>query len=261
MAERSDDPRPDSEEVAEGGGVVKSFLEHLEDLRWTLVKSGIATLVAMVVCLYNVRTMITVLKWPLDRATQRHIAFLPDDTNQVVTFQIGGARLPPINLQTNRLGSLELGTNRNVTLEVQPVQVDGRQFFSLRAVPNPPDEAGQVGGPGLIYLDPSAPFFSSIHLAFFGGLLLASPFVFYYIGQFVMPALKVREKKYFLRAFVIALFLFLTGVCIAYFVIMPTALKFAQQYAEWMGVKVPDWRAETVHQLCAQIHARHGAGV
>jgi sec-independent protein translocase protein TatC len=60
-----------------------------------------------------------------------------------------------------------------------------------------------------------------------------------------MPALKIREKKYFLRAFVVSLFLFLMGISVAYFVIMPTALKFAQQYAEWMGVSVPYWSAGT----------------
>jgi sec-independent protein translocase protein TatC len=122
--------------------------------------------------------------------------------------------------------------------------VAGQQLFTLRLAPNPED-ADPAGGPGLIYLDPSAPFFSSFHLAFFGGLLLASPFVFYYFGQFLMPALKIREKKYFLRAFVVSLFLFLMGISVAYFVIMPTALKFAQQYAEWMGVSVPYWSAGT----------------
>ena len=30
---------------------------------------------------------------------------------------------------------------------------------------------------------------------------------------------------------------------------MPKALKFAQQFANWMGIQVPNWRAETLHQL------------
>jgi sec-independent protein translocase protein TatC len=244
MAERNDELRPESEEAAEGGGVVKTFLEHLEDLRWTLIKSAAATLIGMLICLFNARAMIAVLSWPLHRAAQRHIAFLPDETNQVVTFQIGAARLKPVILKTNRLGSLELGTNPAITLLVEPVEVGGQQLFTLRLAPNPED-ADPAGGPGLIYLDPSAPFFSSFHLAFFGGLLLASPFVFYYFGQFLMPALKIREKKYFLRAFIVSLFLFLMGISVAYFVIMPTALKFAQQYAEWMGVSVPYWSAGT----------------
>jgi len=51
----------------------------------------------------------------------------------------------------------------------------------------------------LIYLDPAAPFMSSLHLAFFSPAFswprrsssISS-------GNFVMPALKIKEKKYFL---------------------------------------------------------------
>jgi sec-independent protein translocase protein TatC len=259
MAERNDEPRPEGEEAAEGGGVVKTFLEHLEDLRWTLVKSAAATAIGMIICLYNANTLMTILQWPLHRAAQRHIPFLPDVTNQVVTFQIGAARLPPLILKTNRLGSLDLGTNPAITLLVEPVQVAGQQLFSLRLVPNPGDTVSS-GGPSLIYLDPAAPFFSSFHLAFFGGLLLASPFVFYYFGQFLMPALKIREKKYFLRAFAVSLFLFLAGTSVSYFVLMPTALKFAQQYGEWLGVSVPYWSAETYISFVVKFMLGMGLG-
>ena len=41
------DEQPEEEE----GGPVKSFLEHLEDLRWVLIKSGVAAGVAMLGCL------------------------------------------------------------------------------------------------------------------------------------------------------------------------------------------------------------------
>jgi sec-independent protein translocase protein TatC len=213
----------------------------------------------MVLCLYNANTMMAILQWPLHRAAQRHIPFLPDITNQVVTFQIGAARLPPLILKTNRLGSLDLGTNPAITLQVEPVEVAGQQLFSLQIAPNP-EETNSSRGPSLIYLDPAAPFFSSFHLAFFGGLLLASPFVFYYFGQFLMPALKIREKKYFLRAFFISLFLFLAGSSVSYFVLMPTALKFAQQYAEWMNVSVPYWSAETYISFVVKFMLGMGLG-
>jgi sec-independent protein translocase protein TatC len=243
MAESNDELRPDGEEEAEGGAV-KTFLEHLEDLRWTLIKSCAATMIGMLICLFNARAMISILSWPLHRAAQRHILFLPEETNQFVTFQIGAARLPPLILKTNRLGSLDLGTNPTITLQVEPVEINGQQLFSLRLAPKSQDTDPSTG-PALIYLDPSAPFFSSFHMAFFGGLLIASPFVFYYFGQFLMPALKIKEKKYFLRAFFVSLFLFLIGSSVAFFVVMPSALKFAQQYAEWMQIQVPYWSAET----------------
>src|SRR5277367_1244759 len=104
MAEPSDEFQPNDEEV--GGGAVKSFLEHLEDLRWMLIKSGAATLLAMMVCLFGVRTLIKILKWPLDRAQQRHIAFLPENTSQFVTIDLGSITLQTVRATSNHLGSI-----------------------------------------------------------------------------------------------------------------------------------------------------------
>jgi sec-independent protein translocase protein TatC len=43
----------------------KPFLEHLEDLRWTIVKMAIALLIAMVVCLAFRTTLVRVMQAPL----------------------------------------------------------------------------------------------------------------------------------------------------------------------------------------------------
>jgi len=238
MVERPEDYRPEEEEAE--GGAVKTFLEHLEDLRWVLIKSAAAVLIAMMVCLFNVERLVAVLKWPLARAAKRHILFLPDATNQVVTFQLGETRIPAMDLKTNRIGALDLGTNQHVTVALEPVELGGQQLLSWRVIPTPPDQTGS-SIPDLVFLDPSEPFLSWIHMAFFGGLFLASPFVLYFIGQFLMPALKIREKKYFLRAFGVGVGLFLLGASVAYFVIMPPALKFAQQFSLYMDIKVPIW--------------------
>ena len=48
------------------GGPVKSFLEHLEDFRWVLVKSVSASVgLAMLVCLMGANYVIGIVKWPL----------------------------------------------------------------------------------------------------------------------------------------------------------------------------------------------------
>ena len=50
MVDDPGDERLDESEEEEGGPV-KSFLDHLEDLRWVLMKSGVALLVSMLICL------------------------------------------------------------------------------------------------------------------------------------------------------------------------------------------------------------------
>ena len=247
MAEPSDEAQPNDEEV--GGGAVKSFLEHLEDLRWMLIKSAAATLAGMLVCLCAVPTVVKVLNWPLKRAQQRHVAFLPENTNRFVAIELGSVTLQRLRATTNHIGSIDLGTNQYIRLHLDPVQVGTNTLLgvTVTADESPPGDSG----PKLIFLDASGPFLSALHIAFFGGLFLASPFVLYFIGEFVMPALKIVEKKYFMRAFWFGLILFLLGVSFAYFVVMPAALKFAELYANWMmddmgdSSAVPYWQAES----------------
>lgn len=259
MAEPSDEFQPKDEEVE--GGAVKSFLEHLEDLRWMLIKSGAAILLAMMVCLFGVQKLVAILKWPLVRAQQRHIAFLPEITNQFVTIQLGSMTLQTVRAKSNHLGWIDLGTNQYVALHLDPVQIGSNTLLGMSVSTNegPPEGSG----PKLVFMDPSGPFLSALHIAFFGGLILASPFVLYFIGEFVMPALKIIEKKYFLRAFCFGTVLFLLGLSFAYFIVMPAALKFAELYANWMMVDsdaVPYWQAEPYWSFELKFMFGMGAG-
>jgi sec-independent protein translocase protein TatC len=72
--------------------------------------------------------------------------------------------------------------------------------------------------------------------------------------------LKINEKKYFFRAFILGLGLFLIGVSFCYFIILPRALKYAEVWALWMGVKVPDWRAETYFSFVTKFMLGMGLG-
>ncbi len=80
--------------------------------------------------------------------------------------------------------------------------------------------------------------------ALYGGVLLASPFIFYFVAGFVFPALKIRERKYVYHGLVIGVGLFLIGVAFCYFILMPVALAAAQMYSQWLGFGALQWRAE-----------------
>ena len=253
----ADDPieEPLHDDFEEGGGPVKSFLEHLEDFRWLLIKCGAALIVALIVCLYATDTIVWILKRPLQQAALIHVGHAQKvlvrfGTNTVTTFE------PP----TNRIGSLELGTNRVVAVQAEPVEIGTNILLSLYVDRNPSAEMIQAGATELIYLDPAAPFLSSLSLAFYGGILLASPFIFFFIAQFVLPALKIKEKKYVLRACGIGFGLFFSGVAFCYFFILARAMKFAEVWASWMGVKVPDWRAETYFSFVTKFMLGMGLG-
>src|SRR5208282_2837502 len=114
MAEPSEELQPEDEDGE--GGAVKSFLEHLEDLRWMLIKTAAATLVGMLICLFGVNYLAAILRWPLKRAEHRHLMFMPEATNTVLHLRFGSTSLQSIELKTNQIGSLNLGTNRQVAM-------------------------------------------------------------------------------------------------------------------------------------------------
>jgi len=256
MAEGDEEIRPEDQEVE--GGAVKSFLEHLEDLRWTLIKCSAALFVFMLLCLFGTKQLFVILNWPLERAAQRHVALVPEDTNQTVTIQLGGLVLKTIKANSNRLGVIDLGTNQYVTLQLDPVMAGTNAFLGVRVVTNSAPPASAV--PKLSFTGPADPFMFAIHMAFFGGLIMASPFILYFIGQFVIPALKIREKKYFMRAFFFGTLLFLGGVSFAYFGVMPAAIKFCILYADWMGGDVPFLNAMDYSSFLIKFMLGMGAG-
>ena len=65
-----------------------------------------------------------------------------------------------------------------------------------------------------------------IQLCVFGGLMLAAPFILFFIAQFVAPALTQREMKAVLPMCIASLFLFLVGAAFSFFLLMPSTCCF-----------------------------------
>lgn len=83
-----------------------------------------------------------------------------------------------------------------------------------------------LGGGKLKYLSPAEPFFVTLKLALTAGVLLAFPVIAYQIWSFVSPALKPKEKRTIIPFLYFGLLLFLAGMSLAYFAVLPMALRF-----------------------------------
>jgi len=218
----------------------------------------VALILTMSLCLYGTQQLMVILQWPIDRANQRHVMLVPEETNQTVTVQLAGIDLKTIEVKSNRLGSIDLGTNQFIRLLEEPIVVGTNTLLALRVVTNAAPPA--VTSLKLSFTGPADPFMFALHMAFFAGLILASPFILYFVGEFVMPALKIREKKYFLRAFYFGTVLFLSGVSFAYFGVMPAAIKFSIVYAKWMKADVPFLNAMDYSSFLFKLLLGMGAG-
>ena len=73
---------------------------------------------------------------------------------------------------------------------------------------------------------PTEPFFTTVKLSIYGGILLALPILLYQLYAFVLPAFSPQERRVVLPMLLAVPFLFIAGVVFAYFVIMPPALDF-----------------------------------
>ncbi len=77
------------------------------------------------------------------------------------------------------------------------------------------------------------------------GLVLASPWVFYQLWAFVAAGLYRHERHYVTTFLPFSLGLFLTGVLLCFFVVLPITLSFLLEFNVWLGIeptlRLADW--------------------
>ena len=224
----------------EEGGPVKSFLEHLEDLRWVLIKSVVALGLSMLLCLIAGNHVVQILKHPLEKSRSSY-----PGTNQIVTVLFGTNQIGVYPLKPEQQAALDLGSNRFVAVRIEPGVIGTNRVLSWY-VDNDPALAqkAQHMQVELINLSPASGFFVAFQVAFYGGLVLAAPFIFYFIASFVFPALRMKERHYVYRGMGYGIGLFLCGVAFCYFALMPIALAASQAYSHWLGFSAFQWKAD-----------------
>jgi sec-independent protein translocase protein TatC len=150
------------------GDIVKPFLDHLEDLRWTLVKMIVVLTVAM------------------------GFAF-------GFRKQIAAALAHPLTMAL-----------------------------------------GQGSESTLISISPIESVTMSFTLAFYTGIVVAFPLLFYFLAEFLLPALTRKEKRYVLPAVGVGFGLFIGGVVLCYNFVLPVTLRWLHSDAAGFGVR-PSW--------------------
>jgi sec-independent protein translocase protein TatC len=109
-------------------------------------------------------------------------------------------------------------------------------FFLLLEKPIAP----YLEGRQLIVTHPADPFRLTLSVSIWLGLILALPVILYQAWAFLAPALYSHEKKVVIPVFVFGTVLFLAGVALSYFVILPITLHFlfSIQAREYFGFAI-----------------------
>jgi sec-independent protein translocase protein TatC len=78
----------------------------------------------------------------------------------------------------------------------------------------------------LRYTSPTTPVIVTFKLSFVVGLILALPILAWHAWAFFEPALYERERRFVIPAITIGFVLFLAGITMAYFFVLPLGLQF-----------------------------------
>ena len=232
------DAYPEWDEEA-GGGPVKTFLEHLEDLRWTLIKCVSVVLISMLFCLVASNFLVSFLTWPLKHGDQnraegkKDIGLFLGESRLGIVPEAVATNIFPLdvkNTPTRADVSFKLvGTNLVMVAELAELEDEGPNWSR---------------GVELKNYSPIGAFIVAFQLMLYGGLVLASPFVIFFVGQFVLPALHIHEKKFLYQTAGFGALLFILGIAFCYFIVMQIALMATVQFSQWMGFGADEWRAE-----------------
>jgi len=89
-----------------------------------------------------------------------------------------------------------------------------------------PDFTSLIPDGQLLFTSPTEPMSVTLKLSFVVGIIFAMPIIIYHVWAFMSPALFEREKKAVVPAVAGGFLLFLLGVAMAYFLVLPLGLRF-----------------------------------
>jgi sec-independent protein translocase protein TatC len=223
------------DEDSSATGDRKTFWAHLDDLRKALIRSAISVCVALVLCLLVSDKLMQVLEYPLRKMD------MFEKPKPSVTFQIGDTKLGPYTIAPDQFPSATADKTPHLLFHIGSTQIDGKHVATLEEDTTVTDETIRVK---LHNFSPSEAFFAAFHISIYGALILSCPFWVYFMGAFIFPAFNLNEKKVIFQWLGWGTLLFLAGVCLTYFLLLPIALRASIEYSHLMGFEAYDWRAE-----------------
>jgi sec-independent protein translocase protein TatC len=236
-----------------------TFGEHLDELRQTLVKSIVALAVGVIIALFFARDVVKYVQMPLKDALKEHYSKVAaKEYREYLIRQAEKGESVPEDLDAAETLFQE---QRLVTEEhlidprdlVEPFKKAFPQAVDATKLPVGPRTAIEKGGlmkfpmyhsvdadprVRIIALSAEEPFIIVIKAALMTGAVLASPFIFYFLWQFVAAGLYPHEQ-YYVRVFLpFSTGLFLAGAALAFFVVFKFVLRFLFGVAALTGIEV-----------------------
>lgn len=97
----------------------------------------------------------------------------------------------------------------------------------------------ETGWAEMVALDPFEAFAVRFEIALFFGVIATSPVILWQFLAFFLPALKPKERKWFIPTFIAGVVLFILGVVFCYLIILNAAFQWLTDQAIGLGYVEP----------------------
>jgi sec-independent protein translocase protein TatC len=200
-----------------------SVVDHLDELRTRLIVSAAALALVFGVCLWQNHALLEFINRPLAKQTERQVARGEGPLGQTWLAQ-KGVREVARDTQSLARSLSAPGSGLPAATRAQLAGAITRLQADVGKIPRAP--SGNVP----VTLGPGEPFTTTLTVAFYFALVLALPLILFELYGFVVPAFNPRERRMVLPLLVSIPFLFAAGVAFGYFVVLPAAMRFLQNF-------------------------------
>ncbi|MBD14447.1 MAG: twin-arginine translocase subunit TatC [Planctomycetaceae bacterium] len=236
-----------------------SFSEHLEELRTALFKSLIALVVGTLLGLLFGRSVVDYIQTPLrdslesfyrGQAHEQNLQRLeekkqagepvPEDPAQAAE-KLADEGLVPLSFYVNRYELAQALGQPLPDTDVPAFATTRKELIHLRLY-QPLEQDPRLK---LISLSGHEPFMVYLKASIVVGAIITSPFIFYFIWEFVAAGLYHHERKYVYLFLPLSLGLFFSGSALAFFVVFDFVLDFLFWFNAQMGInptpQISEW--------------------
>ena len=196
-----------------------SLVEHLDELRTRLIICVAAFLVCFGVAFWQNDTLLEIMNRPLEKTAFKSGS--EDPFERSANFQ----QAQKANLLQQVALYRALAIDDGLSARSREMLRQAERSAAATAAKTPSLSAKRP-----VTLGVGEPFTATFKVAAWAALLLAFPLLLYQAYAFILPAFSPREREVALPLLLGVPFLFAAGVAFAYYMVLPPAISFLQNF-------------------------------
>jgi sec-independent protein translocase protein TatC len=200
-----------------------SVVDHLSELRGRLIVSLAALAVAFGLCMWQNHALLSFINKPLSTQTQKQVKKGNGPLGATYTVQ-QSARTVATQLRVVT-GALDRpGSGVSPATRAALAGVDPQLQKAIKGLSKPPE------GNKPVTLGIGEPFATTVGIALLFAFVLALPIILYELYGFLLPAFSPPQQRIANSLVMSIPLLFVIGVAFGYFVVLPAAVRFFQNF-------------------------------